>query len=85
MHKNRPDLPGDGPLILHYSARLRLEKVVIDLLSMYEWEVLLHALYNPDMSPADFDLFSKLKERMRGHCFFSLEELCAKVTRAIED
>jgi len=35
MHKNRPDLLRDGPLILHENARLHLGKVVTDLLSKY--------------------------------------------------
>jgi len=57
MHKNRPDLLGDGPLILHDNARLRLGKVVTYLLSKYEWEVLPHAPYSPDMSPLDLTYF----------------------------
>jgi hypothetical protein len=69
MYKNRPDLLGDGPLILHEIALPYLEKVVTDLLSKYEWELLPHAPYSPDMSPLDFDLFPKLKEPMRGHRF----------------
>jgi len=60
MHKNRPDLLGDGSLILHDNARPNLGKVVTELLSKYEWEVLSHATYSPDMSPPDFDLFQKL-------------------------
>jgi len=83
MHKNRPDLLGDGPLILHDNARPHLEKVVADLMSIYEWEVLPHAPYSPDISPPDFDLFPKLKEPMRGHRFSSLEEVSVAVTRAI--
>jgi len=83
MHKNRPDLLGDGPLILHDNARPHLGKVVTDLLSKYEWEVLPQAPYSPDMSPPEFDLFPKLKEPMCGHCFSSLEEVSAVVTRAI--
>jgi hypothetical protein len=35
------------------------------------------------MSPPDFDLFHKLKEPMRGHCFLSLEEVFAAITQAI--
>ena len=54
-----------------------------DLLSKYEWGLLPHAPYSPDMSPPDFDLFPKLKEPMRGHSFSSLEEVSAAVTRAI--
>ena len=83
MHKNRPDLLGDGPLILHDNARPHLGNVVTDLLSKYEWEVLPHAPYSPDMSPPVFDLFPKIKEPMRGHRFSSLEEVSAAVTRAI--
>ena len=83
MHKNRPDLLGDGTLILHNNARPHLGKVVTDLVSKYEWEVLPHAPYSPDMSPPDFDLFHKLKQPIRGHRFPSLEEVSAAVTRAI--
>jgi histone-lysine N-methyltransferase SETMAR len=59
------------------------EKVVADLLSKYEWEVLPHAPYSPDMIPPEFDLFHKLKEPMRGHRLPSLEEVSAAVTQAI--
>jgi hypothetical protein len=83
MHKNWPDLFGDGPLILHNNARPHLGKVVTDLLSKYRWKVLPHAPYSPDMSPPDFDLFSKLKETMCGQRFSSLEEVSAAVTWAI--
>ena len=55
-----------------------------DLLSKYEREVLPYALYSPDLSPPDFDLFHKLKEPMRGQLFPSVEEVSAVVTRAIQ-
>ena len=74
---------GTGPLILHDNARPHLGKVVTDLLSKYEWEVLPHAPYSPDINPPDFNLFHKLKEPMPGHRFPSLEEVSAAVTRAI--
>jgi len=59
MHKNRPDLLGDGSLILHDNARPHLGKVVTDLLTKYEWEVLPHMPYSPDMSPPDCIRVSK--------------------------
>jgi hypothetical protein len=62
MHINRSDLLGDGPVILHDTARLNVGKIVTDLLSKYEWEVLTHAQYSPGISPPDFYLFHKLKE-----------------------
>jgi hypothetical protein len=62
MHKNWPDLLGDGPLILRDNTCPHLGKVVTDLLTKDEWEVLPHVPYSPD-----FDLFHKLKEPMHGH------------------
>ena len=41
------------------------------------------ALYNSDMSTADFELFPKLKEPMHGYCFSSLEKLSVVVTQVI--
>ena len=83
IHKNWPDLLGNGPLILHDSAHPHLGKIVTDLPSKYKWKVLLHAPYSPDMSPLGFDLFHKLKEPMFWHRFPSLEKVSAAVTRAI--
>jgi hypothetical protein len=83
IHKNRPDLLGDGPLILHNIARLHMGKVVTDSLSKYEWEVLPYAPHSPDMSPLDFDLFHNLKELMFGHHFPSPEEVFAVIIQAI--
>jgi hypothetical protein len=67
----------------HNIARLHMGKVVTDLLSKYEWEVLPYMPYSPDVSPLDFDLFHNLKEPMLGHYFPSPEEVSAEVTRAI--
>jgi len=83
MHRNLPDLFGDGPLILHDNACPHMGKVVTDLLSKYEWEVLAYMPYSPDRSPQKFDLFHKLKEPTHGHRFPSLEEVSATVTQAI--
>jgi hypothetical protein len=80
IHKYRPDLLGDGSLILHNSARPHLGKVVTDLLSKYEREVLPHAPYCQDMSPPDFNVFHKLKEPTCGHRSPSLVEVSAAVT-----
>ena len=85
MHKNRPDLLRDGPLILHENARLHLGKVVTDLLSTYEWEVLLHVPYSQDTSPPDFNLFHKLKEPMRGHRFPSWKRFLQRLPKPSED
>jgi len=83
MHANRPDLLENGVLILHDNARPHLGKDVRELLDGYNWEVLPHPPYSPDMSPPDFDLFPKLKINMRGVRFYTLEDLPASVTRRV--
>jgi len=83
MHANRPDLLENGVLILHDNARPHLGKDVRELLDGYRWEVLPHPPYSPDMSPPDFDLFPKLKIKMRGVRFSTLEDLSASVARRV--
>ncbi|KAK9693353.1 hypothetical protein QE152_g34269 [Popillia japonica] len=80
MHKNRPQLLNDTPLILHDNTRPHIGHVVTEKLREYGWEVLPHLHYSLDMSPTDFDLFPKLRKPMRGRRFRSLEELSTSVT-----
>jgi len=56
---------------------------VRELLDRYNWEVLHHPPYSPNISPPDFDLFPKLKINMRGVRFSTLEDLSASVTRRV--
>jgi hypothetical protein len=83
MHKTDLTCSGMGHSFCT-TMHARTQEFVTDLLSTkYEWEVLPHAPYSPDMSPPDFDLFHNLKEPLRGHRFPSLEEVSAAVTRTI--
>ena len=60
-HNNQPQMLVAWPLILHDNARSHIADVVTK-----------KTPYSPDMSPPDFDLFSNLKEPMRGRRFSSL-------------
>ena len=83
MHKNRPNALQCNIKILHDNARPHMGNLVTDLLDKYNWEVLPHAPYSPDLSPPDFDLFQKLKDPMRGIRFDSLDELSNTVTQRV--
>ena len=50
MHKNRPQLLVAVPLILHDNARPHITDVVTKKFGDYEWKVLPHWPFNPDMS-----------------------------------
>ena len=72
------------PLILHDNMSPHKANVVKELLESYQWEVLNHPPYSPDLSPPpDFDLFPKLKEPLRGICYESLDELECAVNREV--
>ena len=60
--KKRPEILAAGPIILHDNATPHGANGVTSLLGRYEWETLDHPPYSLDISPCDFDLFTKLKE-----------------------
>ena len=43
-----------------------------------------HPFYNPDLTPCDFCLFLKLKEKLRGCRYETIEELKEAVTKVID-
>src|SRR5436190_20717393 len=61
MQKNRSQLLNARPLILHDNARPHIGHVVTEKLREYGLEVLPHPPYSPDMSPPDYDLFTKVE------------------------
>ena len=40
--------------------------------------------YSPDLAPCDFCLFPKLKEKLRGCCYETIEEMKEAVTKVID-
>ena len=83
IRKRRRSLFNAVPLILHDNASCHKSERVTSLLTSYEWDVLPHPPYSPDMSPPDFDLFPKLKEPLRGIRFDDLDELEAEVAKQV--
>jgi transposase len=69
--------------VRHDNARPHASGAVSEILEKYEWQVLPHPPYSPDMSPSDFDLFPKFKKALRGKRFRSIEEVSNEVTRVI--
>jgi hypothetical protein len=53
-----------------------------EIWEMYEWQVLLHPPYSPDMSPPDY-LFPKLKKPLCRKRFRNFDEVCNEATRVI--
>ena len=49
--------------------------LVTDLLRRWQWEILEHPPYSPDMSPCDYDLFANVKEPLLGTRYKTRDEL----------
>ncbi len=70
--------------IMH-NAHLHVVQPVVNLYIDYAWETLHQPPYSLDLSPPDFDQFSKLKELLYGTCFESLDELSLAVAREVHN
>jgi hypothetical protein len=47
-------------------------------------DVIPHPPYSPDLTPCDFFLFPKMKLKLKGHWFVSIEEIQAKSQRVLD-
>jgi len=84
LRKKRPHfLSENTPIILHDNARPHVAGVVNQLLVRWQWEVLYHPPYSPDISPCDFDLIPKAKEPLRGRRFKTMPYIIDAVGRSV--
>jgi transposase len=74
-----------NPIILHDNARAHTANVVTDLLRLWRLEILEQPPYSPDMSPCDYDLFTKMKEPLRGIHYNTREAIIRAVGRSLLD
>ena len=74
-----------NPIILHDNARSHTAAVVTDLLCIWQWEILEHPPYSPDMSPCDYNLFPKVKEPLRGTWYNTRDELIRAIGPSIRN
>jgi len=73
--RKQPQILEDGPILLHDGAGPHRAASVVQLLTEWDWEVLAHPPYSPDLSPCDFHLFAALKEPLRGVRFDCLGDI----------
>lgn len=59
----------------HDNARPHVANKTRDLLKVFDWQVLPHPPYSPDIAPSDFHLFLHLKNELKGKKFKTTEEM----------
>ena len=55
----------------------------MDLLRLWQWGILEHQPYSHSMSPCNYDLFTKVKEPLRGTRYNTIDELIRYIGRSI--
>jgi len=53
-------------VLLHNNAQPHTAATTVNPLNSWDWEILPHQPYSPDLPPLDFHMFSKMKKHLRG-------------------
>ena len=82
IHNKRRTKP--KPMILHHdNARPHTAKKTSEVIEKLNFNLLPHPPYSPDLAPADFCLFPKMKALLRGHLFDNRDNLEREVRRVL--
>ena len=64
-----------GVVLLHDNATPHTSVKTLEWLHKYNWEILQHPAYSPDLAPSDYHLFGPLKRELSGQGFTTDNEL----------
>jgi len=85
MRRIRPDQYSSGDwFLLHDNAPAHTAIIVSEFLAKKSVTVITHPPYSPDLAPADFFLFPKLKMTMKGHRYDDIMDIQRNVTREMK-
>jgi histone-lysine N-methyltransferase SETMAR len=62
-------------VLLHDNARPHTAARTNALIKLFNWEIIDHPSYSPDLAPIDYHLFTKMKVRLATQRFHTNEEL----------
>lgn len=81
--KRRPKTGLRGVRLLHDNAPAHTSNTVVDFLKRERVKVLPHPPYSPDLAPADFFLFPKLKRMLSGRRYRSRSDIGSAVYQCL--
>ena len=82
FRRKRPTIFKSGQWHFHQdNAPVHNSILVSDYLTKMDIKTVRHPPYSPDLAPCDFWLFSQLKEKLRGCCYETTEEMKEAVTK----
>jgi len=65
VQRKRPLMSDKMVLLLHDNAQPHTAHATVNLLERWDWEILEHRPYSPDLAPSDFHLFPNMKKHLR--------------------
>ena len=84
LRRKRRHLVVQNPILLHDNARSHTAAVT-DLLRRWQWEILEHPPYSPDMSSCDYSLFAQVKEPLRGTRYNTRDKFIRAIGRLVRN
>ena len=82
--RKRPELWDNQTWILHHdNAPAHASLLIRSYLAKYQTSAVPHPPYSPDLAPADFFLFPKLKTTLKGRRFQTIEEIQENAIREL--
>ena len=79
MRRKRPEMWKNGDWLLHHdNAPAHTSLIVREFLTKNNMTTVPYPAYSPDLAPCDFYVFPKMKLRLKGRCFASIEEVQAE-------
>ena len=84
MRRKRHELWENQTWMLHHDNALAHTLLLIrSYLAKHQTYDVIQPPYSPDLTPADFFLFPKLKTSLKGHCFQTIEKIHENVIREL--
>jgi len=62
-------------ILLHDNAPSHTTKLVKETIEAFDWEILSHAAYSPDLAPSDYHLFASMGHALAQQRFTSYEDV----------
>jgi len=81
--RKRPELWENQTWMLHNNAPAHTSLPIHSYLAKYQPSIVPHPPYSPDLAPADFFLFPKLRITLKGRRFQTLEEIQENAIREL--
>jgi len=84
VRRKRPELWENRTWMLHHgNAPAHASLLIRSYMAKHQTSVVPHPPYTPDLAPADFYLFPKLKTTLKGRRFQTIEEIQENATREL--